>query len=206
MAPEGSEIIAYDVDELDITRGDAVRDCLLSRRPDLVINAAAYTAVDKAESDKDNAFAVNADGPKNIAAACKLAGARMIHISTDFVFDGKSSRPYLPGDPAAPISVYGASKLEGERQALGHNEGRTAVVRTSWLYSRHGGNFVKTMLRLMKDKPQVGVVSDQIGTPTWARTLAEAVWRFAKKPELFGIYHLSDAGVASWYDFAVAIQ
>ena len=178
---------------------------LADLRPSVVINAAAYTAVDRAESEQAAAFAVNADGPGHLARACAGLGARLIHVSTDFVFSGNACHPYQPADPTGPVSVYGESKLAGEqqvREALGE---QSVIVRTAWVYSRVGHNFVKTMLRLMAERDSLSVVADQVGTPTWARGLAEALWRIVDKPEIAGTLHWTDAGVASWYDFAVAI-
>jgi dTDP-4-dehydrorhamnose reductase len=174
--------------------------------PDLVINAAAYTAVDKAESEKDKAYEVNVRGAANIAKAAEHSGARLIHISTDFVFDGRKSKPYRPDDKPNPISVYGASKLQGEEAVLRETMKKALILRTGWVYSSHGSNFVKTMLKLMAERDEISVVADQVGTPTWARGLAKAIYHFANIPDTHGIYHSTDAGVASWYDFAAAIQ
>lgn len=191
--------------DLDITLYDACETVLAAHKPDIVINAAAYTAVDKAESEREAAFAVNEQGVANLADACEKIGARLFHVSTDFVFDGEKNTPYLPEDSANPQCVYGASKLAGE-SVLRHRMPETVIVRTGWLYSCNGGNFVKTMLRLMAEKPELGVIVDQVGTPTWARGLAQLLWIGAIRGVPGGIYHWSDAGVASWYDFAVAIQ
>ncbi|WP_338322797.1 dTDP-4-dehydrorhamnose reductase [Parahaliea mediterranea] len=198
------EVLALGRDALDIADGEAVMQRITGLKPDIVINAAAYTAVDRAESEREQAFAINAEGPANLARACAAAGARLLHVSTDFVFDGGASRPYRPGDATAPLGVYGASKLAGE-QAVQAALPSALIVRTGWVYSRFGGNFVKTMLRLMVERERLGVVADQVGTPTWAAGLAGALWTFARQPALGGIYHWSDAGVCSWYDFAVAI-
>lgn len=190
---------------LDISDAAMVGQVLADLRPSVVINAAAYTAVDRAESEQAQAFATNADGPGHLARACAGLGARLIHVSTDFVFSGNACHPYRPDDPTGPVSVYGESKLAGERQvreALGE---RAVIVRTAWVYSRTGHNFVKTMLRLMAGRGSVSVVSDQVGTPTWAHGLAQAVWRIVDRPDITGALHWTDAGVASWYDFAVAI-
>lgn len=201
--------------ELDITNTAQVNEMMSKITPDIVINAAAYTAVDKAEEDAEQAYFVNEKGVKNIAMACQVNNAKLIHVSTDFVFDGTKNTPYLPSDKTNPISVYGASKLAGEQQVqaiLGH---QACIVRTAWVYSEHGGNFVKTMLRLMSEKNELGVVADQIGTPTWAKGLATMIWALVENKMSFSlqgslqetpIYHWTDAGVASWYDFAVAIQ
>ena len=193
------------VDQLDVTRPDQVREVLRRERPAVVIHAAAYTAVDAAESDVATAEAVNARGTAHVAEAAREVGARLLHVSTDFVFDGASGRPYAPDDLPQPLGVYGRTKLaaEGEaRRALGD---RAVILRTAWVYSRHGQNFVRTMLRLMQEREEVGVVADQIGTPTWADSLADALWAAAIRP-VAGVLHWTDAGVASWYDFAVAIQ
>ncbi len=204
--PEENTITPFDVDELDITNGQEVMQAVRALGPELIINAAAYTAVDRAESDKVTAYAVNADGAANLAAAAVDTGARLIHISTDFVFDGKKSSPYQLEDPADPLSVYGASKLKGDFAVREITKDTALIIRTSWVYSAAGNNFVKTMLRLMQEKEQLGIVADQIGTPTWAKELARAIWHAVAKDTLQGILHWADAGVASWYDFAVAIQ
>lgn len=204
-APAGVHVSMVARGELDITLARACERVFQDQRPDAVINAAAYTAVDKAESEREAAFAVNEQGVANLALACQSVGARLFHISTDFVFDGEANRPYSPKDTPNPLSVYGASKLAGEA-VLQNQMPEAVVVRTSWLYSRNGGNFVKTMLRLMAEKPELNVVVDQLGTPTWAAGLAGALWSVVEKEVPGGIYHWSDAGVASWYDFAVSIQ
>jgi len=200
-APAGTEIAAHDVDTLDITDRGAVEALVAAERPELILNAAAYTAVDKAESEEDLAFAINATAVGHLAGAARLAGARMVHVSTDFVFDGVSGVPYAPDAAPAPASAYGRTKLAGERLA-----GESAlIVRTAWVYAPTGGNFVRTMLRLMGERPEVRVVADQIGTPTYAPGLAAALWTLAAKG-MTGLHHYTDAGAASWYDFAVAIQ
>jgi dTDP-4-dehydrorhamnose reductase len=204
--PEGLDVLALDRTGLDITDADVVHRVIAAFRPDVVINSAAYTAVDRAETEPDVAFAVNADGPRNIAHAVAEIGGRMIHISTDFVFDGQASRPYRPDDEPCPISVYGRSKLAGERAVLSTARGAAVVVRTAWLYSAHGANFVKTILRLLGERETIHVVADQVGTPTWALPFARVLWSLVKGPTLHGILHWTDAGVASWYDFAVAIR
>lgn len=205
-APAGIRCVAFGAADLDITGADLTRQ-LQHSGARLVINAAAYTAVDAAESEagRARAFAVNATGAGALAAACAELDLRLIHLSTDFVFDGAAGRAYAPDAAPRPINAYGASKYEGERlvaQALP----RALIVRTAWLYSRFGTNFVKTVLHLLRERDSLSVVCDQIGTPTWAATLAAALWTFAQRPRLTGIHHYTDAGVASWYDFAVAIQ
>ena len=205
-APTTIDITGLDLPELDITNAAAVLKVCREIRPDVIVNAAAYTAVDKAETDDAVATAVNVDGPRNIAVAAREIGARLIHISTDFVFDGKSSVPYKPDAPTNSLSVYGKTKRDGELAVLEETSGAALVIRTSWLYSKTGSNFVKTMLRLMSEKDELGIVADQIGTPTWADSLAEAVWAFVGVPQQTGIFHWSDGGKASWQGFAVAIQ
>ncbi|WP_158769960.1 dTDP-4-dehydrorhamnose reductase [Paraglaciecola sp. L1A13] len=199
------EVYAFDSGELDITDSLSVHDKFSMVQPDVVINTAAYTAVDKAESDNEGAFLVNERGAINLAQACKKFNARLLHVSTDFVFDGTKHSPYLTTDTPNPLGVYGASKLAGER-GIQNVLPEAVIVRTAWVYSSHGNNFVKTMLRLMQEKPQLGVVFDQIGTPTYAAGLADWLWRVSDNNHVKGLYHWTDAGVASWYDFAVAIQ
>jgi dTDP-4-dehydrorhamnose reductase len=205
-APSGWVVAACSSDQLDVTQADAVRAAITDFRPSVVIHAAAYTAVDAAEANADRARAVNADGTAHVAEAARAVGARLLHLSTDFVFDGAQGRPYAPGDEPRPLGVYGHTKLEGERAAVRILDRQALIVRTAWVYSRHRRNFVLTMLRLMAERSEVGVVADQVGTPTWAGSLAEALWAAAGRTDLSGVVHWTDAGVASWYDFAVAIQ
>lgn len=200
-APGDVEIVAVDYDELDITNREAVMTAVEAAAPDLLFNAAAYTAVDRAEADEQNARAVNATAVGNLTAAAAKTGARLVHVSTDFVFDGLSGIPYRPDAPTNPLSAYGRTKLEGEALA----GDRALIVRTAWVYAPTGGNFVRTMLRLMGERPEVRVVADQVGTPTYAPGLAAALWQMAAQGAE-GLYHYTDSGVASWYDFAVAIQ
>ena len=203
--PNGHELIALPSAELDITDAVLIDRALARHEPTVVINGAGYTAVDKAESDRARAQAVNAHGPALLAKAVAARRIRLIHVPTDFVFDGSKSSPYLPGDTPNPLGVYGATKLDGERAVMAV-DGGALVVRTAWVYSAHGQNFVNTMLRLMCERTSIGVVADQIGTPTWAKGLAQALWRAVDVPQMQGVHHWTDAGVASWYDFAVAIQ
>jgi dTDP-4-dehydrorhamnose reductase len=205
-APGGWVVSACPADQLDVTQADAVRAVITAFRPSVVIHTAAYTAVDAAEANADRAWAVNADGTAHVAEAARAVGARLLHLSTDFVFDGAQGRPYAPSDEPRPLGVYGHTKLEGERAAARILDGQALIVRTAWVYSRHRQNFVLTMLRLMAERGEVGVVADQVGTPTWAGSLAEALWAAAGRTDLSGVVHWTDAGVASWYDFAVAIQ
>lgn len=202
--PQGMECVPRNRAQLDICDASAVADCLAEISPQLVVNAAAYTAVDKAESEPAAARRGNAEGPGVLATACAQQDLRFIHISTDFVFDGAASQPYRPEASTAPLGEYGRSKLEGE-VAVQSVLPEALILRTGWVYSRFGGNFVKSMLRLMDERDELGVVTDQVGTPTWAHGLAQAVWAAAERPQLRGVYHWSDAGVCSWYDFAVAI-
>ena len=169
------------------------------------INAAAYTAVDKAEAESDLARAGNTDGPKNLAIVAAERSIPMVHVSTDFVFNGNAGAPYRTDDALDPLSVYGVTKRDGEQEVLSAHEAKAAVVRTAWVYDSGGSNFVMTMLKLMQEKDSLGVVADQIGTPTYVHGLATACWTLFNK-ELAGVFHWTDAGVASWYDFAVAIQ
>lgn len=203
--PDGFEAIACAHANLDVSAGEAVHELIGRLRPAVIINAAAYTAVDKAESEPDAAQRINAQGPGYLAAAARECGARMIHISTDFVFDGAASVPYRPDSATHPLSVYGRTKRDGERAVLEALPGHSTIVRTAWVYAATGANFVRTMLRVMLANGAVRVVADQVGTPTAARSLAEVLWRIAGNPDIHGIHHWTDAGVASWYDFAVAI-
>ena len=203
--PDSFEAIACAHIDLDIGAGEAVRDFVRHHRPAVIINAAAYTAVDKAESEPDLAHRINAQGPGHLAAAARECGARLLHISTDFVFDGAASAPYRPDSATRPLSVYGRTKLDGERAVLEALPEHVVIVRTAWVYAANGANFVRTMLRVMRANGAVRVVADQVGTPTAARPLAEALWQIAGNAEIRGIHHWTDAGVASWYDFAVAI-
>jgi len=189
--------------DLDLTDSNAITKAFEQYRPDLVINAAAYTAVDRAEQEEEQAFQVNALAVEALAKACAKHSARLLHISTDFVFDGASSTPYKPGSNPAPQSVYGRSKLAGEQAVLASPN--NLLVRTAWVYSGDGHNFVQTMLKLMGEKDDLRVVSDQIGTPTHASSLARGLWALVQA-EAKGILHYTDTGVASWYDFAIAIQ
>jgi dTDP-4-dehydrorhamnose reductase len=206
MVPPGWVALPYTSAELDVTRAEMVADVLGREQPSLVINAAAYTQVDGAEREPELAEAVNARGAGHVAEECRRLGARLIHLSTDYVFDGAQGRPYLPEDFPHPLGVYGRTKLVGEREVTRLSGGNALILRTAWLYSKQGRNFVLTMLRHLMERDEIGVVCDQVGTPTWCRSLAEAVWAAAERPGLKGLHHWTDDGVASWYDFAVAIQ
>jgi dTDP-4-dehydrorhamnose reductase len=204
-APAQHHIVARSRAELDICDAQAVARALKESAAEWLINAAAYTAVDLAEDQPTQAVAVNDTAVGVLAAAASGAGCRLLHLSTDFVFDGESHRAYLPHDRTNPLSVYGVSKLGGERRVL-KGPGSGIVLRTAWVYAATGRNFVLTMLRLMREKEQVSVVCDQIGTPTWAAGIAAAIWGLVEADTPAGVYHWTDLGVASWYDFAVAIQ
>jgi dTDP-4-dehydrorhamnose reductase len=203
-APSRHEVIAKTRIELDIADADAIERETARARPDWILNAAAYTAVDLAEDQPARAAAINDTAVGTLAQAAVAASSRLLHLSTDFVFDGAANRAYRPDDAPRPLSAYGRGKRAGELKALA--AGCEAIVlRTAWVYASVGRNFALTMLKLMREQEQVRVVSDQIGTPTWARGLACAVWDLLDGAAA-GIYHWTDLGVASWYDFAVAIQ
>ena len=194
-----------DVAELDITNPEAIGQFVEENHIDGIVNCAAYTAVDKAESDTDFCRKLNADAPGYLAEAIERQGGWMIQISTDYVFDGTQHTPYREDAATCPNSVYGRTKLEGEQNVTSRCR-RSMVIRTAWLYSTFGNNFVKTMLRLGREKDELGVIFDQIGTPTYARDLAVAIFAAIEKGIVPGIYHFSNEGVASWYDFTLAIH
>jgi dTDP-4-dehydrorhamnose reductase len=204
-APPFVEVVGLNHEELDVVDERAVHACIENIRPAVILNAAAFTAVDRAETEHDACRRINADGPRNLAIAARAVGARLVQLSTDFVFDGSASSPYKPDAVTNPLSVYGRTKLEGENAALDILGERAVVLRTAWIYARTGTNFLRTMLRLMRESRSLRVVADQIGTPTSAHSVSEALWAIVAHPHLSGIYHWTDAGVASWYDFAVAI-
>lgn len=200
------QFLFNDRDEVDITDAQQVLDCFAGFQPDFCINCAAYTAVDKAETDRETAFQINAHAVKNLATACTRFHTKFIHISTDYVFDGQGTEPYEEEHPAAPASVYGKTKWQGEQEARTANND-VIIIRTSWVYSEHGHNFVKTMLRLMQSRPELGVVADQWGSPTYAADLAEAILQIVDSGKWEqGIYHYSNAGAITWHQFAQAIN
>jgi len=201
----GVEVMSLGRGDLDFTDVSAIVRTISDLQPAVVINAAAYTAVDLAESQQGLAYAVNSVAVAALARACAERRARLVHVSTDFVFDGALGRPYLPGDVPSPLSVYGASKLDGELHIAAQEHLDWRIVRTAWVYSAGGQNFMLTMLRLFQEHDVVRVVADQIGTPTSAASLAQCLWRVALEEGEAGTLHFTDAGVASWYDFAVAI-
>ena len=197
------DAICADVDVLDITDENAVQNFVRNNNIDVIINCAAYTAVDKAESDIELATKINVQGPRNLAKT----GAKIIHISTDYVFDGTGHMPYTPDEKTNPVSVYGKTKRAGEIAVL-ENNSVAVVIRTAWLYSPYGNNFVKTMRRLGGEKTEINVVADQIGTPTYAADLADAIVKIIPQMNIenSGIYHFTNEGVCSWYDFANEIM
>lgn len=199
------EIVSLGRSEIDLQDPGAISETIQLHNADGVINASAYTAVDTAESDVDNAYALNAKAVGNLAAACKVLAVPFVHVSTDFVFQGDKGMPYLPNDKMEPLGVYGASKAQGEQLITEIYPERSCIIRTSWVYSTHGNNFVKTMLNLMRTKPELAVISDQIGSPTHAKGLASACVASLTN-NVNGTHHYTDTGVASWFDFAVAIQ
>lgn len=202
---ERYQLVTPDREALDIADEQALRAALDDIRPTAIINAAAYTAVDAAESDDLTARAANAAGPKHLASWAARNNAWLLHISTDFVFSGRNHRPWTPDDQTDPLSIYGRTKLEGELHARYLAPENSLVIRTAWVYSEFGHNFLKTMVRLMAEKDSLNVVADQIGTPTSTWGLARCI-KLALEKRPVGLLHWTDAGVASWYDFAVAIQ
>ncbi|MBV9914840.1 MAG: dTDP-4-dehydrorhamnose reductase, partial [Sinobacteraceae bacterium] len=204
-SPPAAQLTGMSHQRLDVGDVAAVASCVQELRPDIIINAAAYTAVDRAEAEANLARRINTEGARNIATAARDVGARLIHISTDFVFGGNSSTPYRPDSPTGPLNVYGLTKRDGEDAVRKVLPDASVVLRTAWVYSAVGSNFVKTMLRIMRATGSVRVVADQIGTPTAARSVADAIWALTARPQVAGVHHWTDAGVASWYDFAVAV-
>jgi len=209
LLPAHGEVIALDRSQLDLADADALRSTMRAVRPQIVVNAAAYTAVDKAESERELAFAVNARAPEILAEETKRLDGLLVHFSTDYVFDGRASAPYVEDAPVAPLSVYGETKLAGER-AIAAIGCASLTLRTSWIYARRGQNFLLTMQRLAAARDELRVVADQYGVPNWARALAVATTRLVERgapylAERAGLYHLSGSGAASWFDFACAI-
>lgn len=202
------DAVFADVDQLDITDEKAVNDFVKQHDIETIINCAAYTAVDKAEDEEDRAYQINAVGPANLAKT----GCQLVHVSTDYVFNGRGYRPYTPRDETDPVSAYGRTKLQGEKEVLRYSQ-KAVIIRTAWLYSSHGNNFVLTMRRLGASKSEINVINDQIGSPTFAGDLADAIVQILSEmkdgkcwEEKSGIYHFTDEGVCSWYDFAHEIM
>ncbi len=212
LRDQGFDVVVLARPDVDLADTAAVRRAILAARPAVVINAAAYTAVDKAEDEPEAAAAINAAGAEAVAAAAAEAGAPVIHFSTDYVFDGSKAAPYVETDPTGPLSVYGATKLEGERRVTAANP-RHVILRTAWVCSPYGANFVKTMLRLAATRPELTVVDDQHGCPTFADDLADVVRQLIPKlatsnapPEAFGVFHAANSGDTTWCGFARAIM
>jgi dTDP-4-dehydrorhamnose reductase len=206
--PSIGEVIQVGRQKLDLSQPEQIQESIAQIKPDVIVNAAAYTAVDKSESESDLAMAINANAPKAIALAAQDLGAKVLHISTDYVFNGQNHTPYLESDPTDPLGVYGKSKLLGEIAVREHCD-RHLILRTAWVYGSRGhGNFVKTMLRLGQDREELKVVADQIGSPSWSYDIALAITQLLNKSaaeeRINGIYHYTNSGVASWYDLAVA--
>lgn len=205
------QFIFFDREELDIADESLLQSIFQKYTPFCFINCAAYTAVDKAETEQAQAYKINAEAVGSIAKHCNKYKTKLIHISTDYVFNGNATQPYKTNDATDPVNYYGYTKWLGEQLALNNNPA-TIIIRTSWVYSSYGNNFVKTMLRLMKERKEINVVNDQLGSPTYAKDLAEAIMeivnsqRSTVNSQPFGIYHFSNDGIISWYDFAVAIK
>jgi dTDP-4-dehydrorhamnose reductase len=202
LASRGEPVTGMDRASLDVTDAAAVTDAVARCRPDVVVNCAAWTAVDDAEASEEQALAVNSGGAANLAAACAGLGTRMIQVSTDYVFAGNAGRPYAEGDVPAPRTAYGRTKLAGERAVLSRLPGAGYVVRTAWLYGAHGPNFVRTMIRLEGQRPTVDVVDDQLGQPTWTADVARQVIALAHSAAAPGVYHATSSGQTTWYGLA----
>ncbi|MBX4133904.1 dTDP-4-dehydrorhamnose reductase [Frischella sp. Ac48] len=204
IVPNEWQLIAADHDVLDITNTEQVESFVKQYQPDVIVNAAAYTAVDKVESEAVIARKINAQGPYNLAIAANKNNARFYHISTDYVFGGEKTKPYLTTDQTNPLGVYGKTKLQGEQLCLKVNPNVT-IIRTAWVFSQYGNNFVKTMLRLAKERSELKIVNDQIGCPTYAGDLAYCIIQLIKQNNIPGIYHYCGDEVMSWFDFAKLI-
>ena len=203
--PADIEVIAHDSRTTDTRSREALRQAFRDVTPDCVINCSGYTGVDAAEENPEDAMEINAVAPGNIAECCREAGSRLVHISTDYVFDGKAGAPYATGASTAPLNQYGLSKQEGEKR-VSEQLSSSVVLRTAWLHSGSKANFVATAARLLSQGITMSVVDDQVGTPTRALHLADAIWRIVKRPDISGVLHFTDAGVASWYDVAIAVR
>lgn len=200
LAPAWADLTAIDADDCDFTEVSMLRARLTVEAPDVILNAAAYTAVDKAEADEELASAINAEAVEAMVEAMAEIGGKLVHVSTDFVFDGTAARPYRPDEARNPLSAYGRTKAEGED----HLRDEDLLVRTAWVYEAGGANFVRTIIRLMNERDELGVIADQIGAPTWATGLAHTIWALVEKGAT-GTFHHCDDGRASWHEFAVAI-
>lgn len=204
-APSGTHVVGTDRQMVNVVDRSVVERMLGDEKPSVVINCAAFTRVDDAEVDSISAEAVNTTGAENVAIAAQSIGARLLHISTDYVFSGSAGAPYQPGDPTDPRNVYGRTKRDGEQRALAACE-NTVIVRTAWVHAGHGNNFVRTAVRVLRERGSMDVVDDQMGTPTRAQHLARALWLAVGQPALPRILHFTDAGVASWYDVAECVR
>ncbi|MDY0189366.1 MAG: dTDP-4-dehydrorhamnose reductase [Desulfuromonas sp.] len=210
IAPETIELYPFDLPEFNITDAEQVYEVLGELQPQAIVNCAAFTQVDNCETQQELAFAVNGQGPANLATTAKKIGSVLVHISTDFVFAGDEKKPYSEEATSVPLSVYGASKLQGEQAIVNSGLDKYYIVRTSWLYGPNGPNFVETIIRLAQEREELGIVADQTGTPTYTADLANAIWILllvvnnggTSISAPYGIYHYSDAGVCTWYDFA----
>lgn len=207
-APFAEQLVVVTRRDCDLADADSLRKLVRRVQPDIIVNAAAYTAVDKAESDRECCFAVNATAPAVLAAEATALGARLVHYSTDYVFDGSKMTPYVEEDPTGPRNIYGASKLAGE-EGIAKAGGKFLILRTSWVYGNHGANFLKTMLRLRSERPELRIVADQHGAPTTADVIADATIRILKSAGtakwVSGVFHMTAAGATTWYEFAKAI-
>jgi dTDP-4-dehydrorhamnose reductase len=200
---KGFEVYGFGRDKMDITNQVQVQEIIGAVKPDIVIHSAAHTKVDLAESEPDQAFLINADGTRNVAVAAEAVGAKLVYVSTDYVFDGTTNKPYNEFSPTSPLGVYGKSKLAGE-QFVRDLHSKFFIVRTSWVYGKHGANFVKTMLKLGKERKELSVVADQRGCPTYTLDLANAILELVDTQK-YGVYHVSNSGSCSWYEFAKEI-
>lgn len=203
--PQSVTVIGHDLPQTDICQRDSVARAIDESRPDLIINCAAFTKVDDAEARPEEARAANGVAPGMLAKLAKESSIRFFHLSTDYVFDGRAHTPYLPDDSTGPLSVYGATKLEGERRVLAEDS-NAVIVRTAWVHTGGGVNFINTAVRLLSAGTPMRVVDDQVGTPTRAEHLATALWRIADRKDIHGMLHFTDAGVASWFDVAAVVE
>ncbi|MFL0572777.1 dTDP-4-dehydrorhamnose reductase [Priestia megaterium] len=200
---KGFEVYGFGRDKMDITNQAQVQEVISTLKPNIVLHSAAHTQVDLAESEPEQAFSINAYGTRNVAVAAEAVGAKLVYVSTDYVFDGTTDEPYNEFSPTSPLGVYGKSKLAGE-QFVRDLHSKFFIVRTSWVYGKHGANFVKTMLKLGEERKEISVVADQIGCPTYTLDLANAILELVDT-EKYGVYHISNSGSCSWYEFAKAI-
>ncbi|WP_230931975.1 dTDP-4-dehydrorhamnose reductase [Priestia sp. TSO9] len=200
---KGFEVYGFGRDRMDITNQAQVQEMISTLKPNIVLHSAAHTQVDLAESEPDQAFLINAYGTRNVAVAAEAVGAKLVYVSTDYVFDGTTDEPYNEFSPTSPLGVYGKSKLAGE-QFVRDLHSKFFIVRTSWVYGKHGANFVKTMLKLGEERKELSVVADQIGCPTYTLDLAHAILELVGTQK-YGVYHISNSGSCSWYEFAKEI-